>query len=242
MVNSLKMKKLNIIVLKIILLSFISLNVAIAESKNELSIGIAVGNGIMENVKGMHTPVTGNPGTNVKGLVLDDDSLNTIYSLSVDYNKYLNDNLYLNSGIAFARHETVDTSITFDGGFNSDFPNIHFRGLALELGPSYRFNKISNFTPYIGLNASTFLGFQSDTNYGLFSGNYGEGGAETFVKCFGITPNLGFFMNSGFFKGYGISVENLILECDNDHTRSMTDGYEADFNIVQYRIDYRIPF
>ena len=69
MVNSLKMKKLNIIVLKIILLSFISLNVAIAESKNELSIGIAVGNGIMENVKGMHTPVTGNPGTNVKGLV-----------------------------------------------------------------------------------------------------------------------------------------------------------------------------
>ena len=242
MVNSLKMKKLNIIVLKIILLSFISLNVAIAESKNELSIGIAVGNGIMENVKGMHTPVTGNPGTNVKGLVLDDDSLNTIYSLSIDYNKYLNDNLYLNSGIAFARHETVDTSITFDGGYNSDFPNIHFRGLALELGPSYRFNKISNFTPYIGLNASTFLGFQSDTNYGLFSGNYGEGGAETFVKCFGITPNLGFFVNSGFFKGYGFSIENLLLECDNEHNRSMTEGYEADFNIVQYKIDYRIPF
>ena len=242
MVNSLKMKKLNIIVLKIILLSFISLNVAIAESKNELSIGIAVGNGIMENVKGMHTPVTGNPGTNVKGLVLDDDSLNTIYSLSIDYNKYLNNNLYLNSGIAFARHETVDTYITFDGGYNSHFPNIHFRGLALELGPSYRFNKISNFTPYIGLNASTFLGFQSDTNYGLVTGNYGEGGAETFVKCFGITPNLGFFVNSGFFKGYGFSIENLLLECDNEHNRSMTEGYEADFNIVQYRIDYRIPF
>ena len=242
MVNSLKMKKLNIIVLKIILLSFISLNVAIAESKNELSIGIAVGNGIMENVKGMHTPVTGNPGTNVKGLVLDDDSLNTIYSLSIDYNKYLNNNLYLNSGIAFARHETVDTYITFDGGYNSHFHNIHFRGLALELGPSYRFNKISNFTPYIGLNASTFLGFQSDTNYGLFSGNYGEGGAETFVKCFGITPNLGFFVNSGFFKGYGFSIENLLLECDNEHNRSMTEGYDADFNIVQYRIDYRIPF
>ena len=242
MVNSLKMKKLNKIVLKITLISLISLSVAFAESKNELSIGIAVGNGIMENVKGMHTPVTGNPGTNVKGLVLDDDSLNTIYSLSIDYNKYLNDNLYLNSGIAFARHETVDTSITFDGGYNSDFPNIHFRGLALELGPSYRFNKISNFTPYIGLNASTFLGFQSDTNYGLSSGNYGEGGAETFVKCFGITPNLGFFVNSGFFKGYGFSIENLLLECDNEHNRSMTEGYEADFNIVQYRIDYRIPF
>ena len=35
---------------------------------------------------------------------------------------------------------------TYPGGFNSDFPNIHFRGLALELGPSYRFNKISKFT------------------------------------------------------------------------------------------------
>ena len=236
------MRKLNIIALKIILISLINCGFIYANAKNELSIGIAVGNGIMENVKGMHTPVTGNPGTNVKGLVLDDDSLNTIYSISIDYNKYLNDNLYLNSGIAFARHETVDTSITFDGGYNSDFPNIHFRGLALELGPSYRFNKISNFTPYIGLNASTFLGFQSDTNYGLFSGNYGEGGAETFVKCFGITPNLGFFVNSGFFKGYGFSIENLLLECDNEHNRSMTEGYEADFNIVQYRIDYRIPF
>ena len=233
------LKKLTYLIIFSFLLNF---NHIQAENKNELSFGIAAGNGIMENVKGMHTPVTGNLGTNIKSLVLDDDSMNTIYSINIDYNKYLNDNLYLNSGIAFARHETVDTSITFDGGYNSDFPNIHFRGLALELGPSYRFNKISNFTPYIGLNASTFLGFQSDTNYGLFSGNYGEGGAETFVKCFGITPNLGFFMNSGFFKGYGISIENLILECDNDHTRSMTDGYEADFNIVQYRIDYRIPF
>ena len=104
----------------------------------------------MENVKGMHTPVTGNPGTNVKGLVLDDDSLNTIYSLSIDYNKYVKDNLYLNSGISFARHYTVDTNITFDGGYNSEFPDIHFRGLALELGPSYRFNEIYKFIPYIG--------------------------------------------------------------------------------------------
>ena len=233
------LKKLIYLILFTFLLNF---NHIQAENKNELSFGIAAGNGIMENVKGMHTPVTGNLGTNIKSLVLDDDSMNTIYSINIDYNKYLNDNLYLNSGIAFARHETVDTYITFDGGYNSHFPNIHFRGLALELGPSYRFNKISNFTPYIGLNASTFLGFQSDTNYGLVTGNYGEGGAETFVKCFGITPNLGFFVNSGFFKGYGFSIENLLLECDNEHNRSMTEGYEADFNIVQYRIDYRIPF
>tara|TARA_X000000950_G_scaffold200872_1_gene241810 strand:+ start:637 stop:1347 length:711 start_codon:yes stop_codon:yes gene_type:complete len=236
------MINLNKLFFKIILIYLINLGFVSAKSKNELSIGIAVGNGIMENVKGMHTPVTNNPGTNVKSLVLDDDSLNTIYSLSLDYNKYLNDNLYLNSGISFARHYTVDTNITFDGGYNSAFPDIHFRGLALELGPSYRFNEIYKFIPYIGLNASSFLGFQSDTNYGTISGNYGEGGAETFVKCFGVTPNFGFFKNTGIFKGYGFSIENLILKCDNEHNRSMTEGYEADFNIVQYRLDYRISF
>ena len=236
------MKKLKILFLKILLIYFINLSYVLAESKNELSIGIAIGNGIMENVKGMHGPTDNNPGTNIKGLVLNDDSLNTIYSLSIDYNKSLSDNLYLNSGIAFARHYTTDTSITFDGGGNSAFPDIHFRGLALELGPNYRFSKILNLTPYAGLNASSFLGFQADTNFGVSSGNYGEGGAETFVKCFGITPNLGFFFNSGFLKGYGFSIENLILECDNDHNRSMTEGYEADFNIVQYRLDYRISF
>ena len=236
------MKIINRVAFKIILISLINLSVVKAENKNELSIGIAIGTGIMKNVKGMHTPVTGNPGTNVKGLSLDDDSLNTIYSLNFDYNKYLKDNLYLNSGISFARHYTVDTNITFDGGYNSEFPDIHFRGLALELGPSYRFNNILNSTPYIGLNATSFLGFQSDTNYGTSSGVYGEGGPETFVKCFGITPNLGFFINSGILKGYGFSVENLLLECDNEHNRSMTEGYTADFNIVQYRFDYRINF
>ena len=236
------MKKLKILISRILLISFINCSYVLAENKNELSIGIAIGNGIMENVKGMHGPTENNPGTNVKGLVLDDDSLNTIYSLSIDYNKSLNDNLYINSGIAFARHYTGDTSITFDGGGNSSFPDIHFRGLALELGPSYRFNEILNLTPYVGLNASAFLGFQSDTNFGVNSGTYGEGGAETFVECYGITPNFGFFKSSGIFKGYGFSIENLKLECDNDHMRSMTEGYEADFDIIQYRIDYRIFF
>tara|TARA_B100000579_G_C22732740_1_gene805086 strand:- start:85 stop:804 length:720 start_codon:yes stop_codon:yes gene_type:complete len=239
MARSLKMKK---IVLKITLISLIKLSIVYAESKNELSISIAGGNGFMENVKGMHTPVNGNPGTTVKGLVLDDDSLNTIYSISIDHYKYLNENLYFNSGISFARHYTVDTNITFDGGYNSAFPEIYFRGLTFELGPNYRFDEISNFTPYVGLNASYFLGEQSDTNYGLLSGEYGEGGPETVVKCHGVTPNLGFFINSGFFRGYGFSIENLILKCNNDHNRSMTEGYKADFNIIQYRIDYRIPF
>ena len=195
------MKIINLVAFKIILISLINLNVVSAESKNELSIGIAIGTGIMENVKGMHTPVTGNPGTNVKGLVLDDDSLNTIYSLSIDYNKYLKDNLYLNTGISFARHYTVDTNITFDGGYNSEFPEIYFRGLAFELGPSYRFNQVPKITPYVGLNASYFLGEQTDTNYGINGiDTYGEEGPETYVKCHGITPNLGFFIKSGFLK------------------------------------------
>ena len=229
-------------ILKILIIFFLNYVYVYAENKNELSVGIAAGNGIMENVSGMHGPVTNNLGTNIKGLVLDDNSMNTIYSINIDYNKYLNDNLYLNSGISFSRHETSDTTITFDGGFNSGFPNIHFRGLTLELGPSYRFNEILNFTPYIGLNASSFLGFQSDTNFAVHSGTYGVGGAETFVECYGITPNLGFFKSSGIFKGYGFSIENLKLECDNDHMRSMTEGYEADFDIIQYRVDYRISF
>ena len=38
----------------------------------------------MENVRGVHTPVTGNLGTNIKGLVLDDNSLNTIYSINIE--------------------------------------------------------------------------------------------------------------------------------------------------------------
>ena len=48
----------------------------------------------------------------------------------------------------------------------------------------------------------------------MSSGEYGVGGPETFVKCFGVTPNLGFFINSGTFKGFGLSIKNLILECD----------------------------
>ena len=112
--------------------------------------------------------------------------------------------------------------------------------MIFDLGPSYRFNDISNLTPYAGLNATYFLGKQSDTQYD--GPRYGEGGPHTYVRCLGVTPNLGFFVNSGFLKGYGLSVERLLLECENDQIRSMENGYEADFDITQYRIDYRIPF
>ena len=216
-----------------------SSNVTLAND-DELSFGIAIGKGIMENVKGLHTPVTGNAGTNIKGLTLDDDSLNTNISLNVDYNKNLKDNFYLNSGVSLVKYSTTDTNITFDGGFNSAFPDIYFYGLIFDLGPSYRFRGISNLTPYASLNATYFLGKQSDTQYG--GPRYGEGGPHTYVRCLGLTPNLGFFINSGFFKGYGFSVERLMLECENDRIRSMENGYEADFDITQYRIDYRIPF
>ena len=151
------MKNVYKVIIIIIFNSFLNTNQIYAETKNELSFSLATGNGIMENVKGMHTPVTNNPGTNIKGLVLDDDSLNTIYSIGIDYNRYINKNLYLNSGISFARHYTVDTNITFDGGYNSEFPEIYFRGLAFELGPSYRFNQVPKITPYLVINASYFL-------------------------------------------------------------------------------------
>ena len=98
-----------------------STNFSIADNDDELSFGIAIGKGIMENVSGLHGPVTGNAGTTVKGLVLDDDSLNTNISINVDYNKNLKDNFYLNSGLSLVKHNTTDTAITFDGGFNSAF-------------------------------------------------------------------------------------------------------------------------
>ena len=221
----------------LIFLSFFT-NVTLAND-NELSFGIAIGKGIMENVSGLHGPVTGNAGTTIKGLVLDDDSLNTNISLNVDYNKNLKDNFYLNSGVSLVKHNTTDTNITFDGGFNSAFPDIYFYGLIFDLGPSYRFEEVSNFTPYATFNATYFFGKQSDTEY---VGDYGSGGPNTYVRCLGLTPNLGFFVNSGFLKGYGFSVERLMFECENDQTRSMENGYEADFDITQYRIDYRIPF
>ena len=142
--------------------------------------------------------------------------------------------------MSLVKHSTTDTTITFDGGYNSAFPDIYFYGLIFDLGPSYRLREISNLTPYANLNATYFLGKQSDTQYD--GPRYGEGGPHTYVRCLGVSPNLGFFVNSGFLKGYGFSIEKLLLECENDQTRSMENGYDADFDITQYRIDYRISF
>ena len=65
----------------------------VSAADDEISFGITMGKGIMENVKGLHGPVTGNAGTTIKGLVLDDDSLNTNISINFDYNKNLKSNL-----------------------------------------------------------------------------------------------------------------------------------------------------
>ena len=54
----------------------------VSTADDEISFGITMGKGIMENVKGLHGPVTGNAGTTIKGLVLDDDSLNTNISIN----------------------------------------------------------------------------------------------------------------------------------------------------------------
>ena len=62
-----------IIFYKIFILIYLLFSKNVSFAYNEISLGIALGKGIMENVSGLHTPVTGNPGNNIKGLVLDDD-------------------------------------------------------------------------------------------------------------------------------------------------------------------------
>ena len=86
----------------------------------------------MENVKGMHTAVTGNPGTNVKSITLSDDNLNTDYAFSLDYNRNLFSRIFLNTGVTYANISTSATDITFVGGFNSGFPDIDFKGLIFD--------------------------------------------------------------------------------------------------------------
>ena len=232
--------KFKLILFKAFALIYLLICANISAADDEMSFGIAMGTGIMENVSGLHGVVTGNKGTNIKSLSLDDDSLNTNISLNLDYNKKLKNDIYLNSGLSLVKHSTTDTTITFDGGYNSAFPDIYFYGLIFDLGPSYRFKEVSNLTPYTNLNATYFIGKQSDTQYD--GPRYGEGGPHTYVRCLGVSPNLGFFVNSGFLKGYGFSIEKLLLECENDQIRSMENGYDADFDITQYRIDYRISF
>ena len=226
---------------------------------NELSFGIAVSSsGSMGDVSGLHTPIYGNLGKNVKTVKLTDDTLRTEdHALSLDYYRKINDNLYLNAGITHSRRKGDPISGTFVvGGYVvNPAPPFKLKGITLNLGPSYRFNSWLNLTPYVGLTISYFDGKMTDTNYPQFevngvtygnpnhSGTYGVGGPETGITCWGLNPNSGVFFNSGFLEGFGVSVKTENLDCKGDSFRSFRWGYEAK-NIKQtlYQIDYRISF
>ena len=68
--------KFKLILFKTFALVYLLFCTNVIAADDEISFGIAMGKGIMQNVSGLHGPVTGNAGTTIKGLVLDDDSLN----------------------------------------------------------------------------------------------------------------------------------------------------------------------
>jgi len=227
------------------------------QSVNELSLGITVSaSGSVGSASGMHTWIPGNLGDTVKTGTLKDDTLITQdFAVSVDYLRKLTDNLYLNAGITQSRMKTKTTSVAFTGGYVwTPFPPFTIKGNTLNLGPSYRFNSLSNLTPYVGLNASYFFGKATDTNYpqqtingytfgnATQTGTYGVGGPETSVTCWGLNPNVGVFVNSGFFKGFGVSVRSQNLDCEGDSMRSFYRGYKVKLKNILYQIDYRIFF
>ena len=226
---------------------------------NEFMIGIAISSsGSMGDVSGLHTPIYGNLGKNVKKVRLTDDTLRTEnYAISLDYYRKIKDNLYLNTGITHSRRNGNPISGTFVvGGYVVDpAPPFTLKGITLNLGPSYRFNSWFNITPYAGLTISYFDGKMTDTNYPQFvingvtygnpnhSGKYGVGGPETDINCWGLNPNVGIFFNSGFFKGFGVSAKSQNLDCKGNSFRSFRWGYEAkNIKHMIYQIDYRISF
>ena len=63
--------KVELIFYKTFALIYLLFFTNISAADDEISFGITMGKGIMENVKGLHGPVTGNAGTTIKGLVLE---------------------------------------------------------------------------------------------------------------------------------------------------------------------------
>ena len=248
------------------LLLFLSLFILSANAEenadqkvNELSLGIAVSSsGSMGEVSGLHTAIYGNLGYNVKKVKLTDDTLRTEdFAVNLDYYRKIKDSLYLNTGIIHSNRKVSPKSATFVvGGYVvNPAPPITLKGITLNLGPSYRLKSWSNLTPYVGLNATYFNGKITDTNYPQFeaegmifgnpnhSGTYGVGGPDTSFKCWGFTPNIGVFFNSGNLKGFGISAKSEFLNCDGDSFRSFRWGYEAEnLKNTSYQIDYRVFF
>ena len=146
------------------------------------------------------------------------------------------------------------------------FQHSQQKGITLNLGPSYRFDTSSSFTPYIGLNVSYFSGKVTNTNYptvsgwlphlwhlwcGLNNNTLTNKGPETKATCWGLNPNLGMYANSGLLKGFGefqllkgfgVSAKSQNLDCDGDSFRSFTQGYKTEFKNILYSIDYRVFF
>ena len=230
------------ILISIFIISF-SQNHTFAQSKNEIVIGIGTTQGTIKDVKGKHDAVTNNAGTNVKLVTLTDDKFKSDAHISIDYYRNLTGNLYLNAGISTFSVKTSATQASFVGGYTiASFPGINFFGYVAEIGPSYRFDTNSSYTPFIGLNASFLSGSQDNTKFAN-DATYGVGGNHTHVECIGYTPKVGVFKNSGFLKGFGVTVNSSNLSCSNGAMRSFQyDGYRGDFSILRYQLDYRISF
>ena len=146
-----------------LLFSFLILSIfskaLFAGEKNEFVIGIGEMNGKIKNVRGLHHPLIGNPGINEKNITLSDDEFYSEPHLELGYNRRINGGLYLNSSISTFSGNTANTSGSFEGGFEvDDFPSINIWGNLVEIGPNYRFNNNSSYTPFIGLNASYLFG------------------------------------------------------------------------------------
>ena len=136
-----------------LLFSFLILSIytkaIFAGEKNEFVIGIGGMNGIIKNVRGLHDPVAGDPGINEKTITLSDDHFYSKPHLELGYNRKIIDGLYLNSSLSTFSGNTDHTSGSFEGGFKVDnFPRINIWGNLVEIGPNYRFNNNSSFTPF----------------------------------------------------------------------------------------------
>ena len=212
-----------------------------AGEKNEFVIGIGGMNGIIKNVRGLHHPVKGNPGINEKTITLSDDEFNSKPHLELGVNRHIIRGLYLNSSISTFSGNTANTSGSFEGGFKvADFPKINIWGNLVEIGPNYRFNNSSSYTPYIGVNASYLFGQQDNTRFSLDPKEYGIGGEHSHVECLGFSPEIGLFKNSGFLEGVGLKIESINLNCSNGKMRSFFNGYKGEFSQLRYQLDFRI--
>ena len=225
---------------------------------NELSLGISFhSSGSFGEVSGFHTAIYDNPGDNIKKVRLTDDDLKKEHAVSIDYYRKLKNNLYLNASITHSHVKIKPISATFVvGGYVVDpAPPTTIKGFTFNLGPSYRFNSLFNLTPYIGLNVSYFDGIMTDTNYPEFivngvkygnpnhKGEYGIGGPDSDMTCWGLNPSVGVFSNSGLFKGFGVVAKSQNLDCEIDFFRSFERGAKAEnLRNIFYLIDYRIFF